>query len=102
MLAYKNIISGLNRITPNKEQLSCELENQWSVLAEAVQTILRKSGDKDAYNKIKKLTRGVPLNQETYLALVGTLKISEQDKKSLLSLTPSTYVGEIKKILKGY
>lgn len=102
LLAYKNIISGLNRITPNKEQLSCELENQWSVLAEAVQTILRKSGDKDAYNKIKKLTRGVPLNQETYLALVGTLKISEQDKKSLLSLTPSTYVGEIKKILKGY
>ena len=102
LLAYKNIISGLNRIHPNQDQLSFELENQWSILAEAVQTILRKSGDKEAYNKIKKLTRGVPLNQETYLALVDTLKISEQDKKVLLSLTPSTYVGEIKKILKRY
>jgi adenylosuccinate lyase len=102
LLAYKNIVDGLNRIHPNKDQLSLELENQWGILAEAIQTILRKSGDKDAYNKIKKLTRGVPLNQETYLALVGTLKIPEQDKKALLSLTPPTYVGEIKKILKNY
>jgi adenylosuccinate lyase len=102
LLAYKNIISGLNRIHPNAEQLSLELENQWSILAEALQTVLRKSGDKEAYNKIKKITRGAPLTQETYLALVDTLKISEQDKKALLSLTPSTYVGEIKKILKKY
>jgi adenylosuccinate lyase len=102
LLAYKNIVDGLNRIHPNKDQLSLELENQWGILAEAIQTILRKSGDKDAYNKIKKLTRGVPLNQETYLALVDTLKIPEQDKKALLSLTPPTYVGEIKKILKNY
>ena len=102
LLAYKNIINGLNRIQPNKDQLSSELESQWSILAEAVQTILRKSGDKKAYNKIKKLTRGVPLNQETYLSLVESLDVSEKDKKTLLSLTPSTYVGEIKKILRRY
>ena len=102
LLAYKNIINGLNRIQPNKDQLSSELENQWSILAEAVQTILRKSGDKKAYTKIKKLTRGVPLNQETYLSLVESLDISEKDKKNLLSLTPSTYIGEIKKILRRY
>jgi|TARA_Y100000389_G_scaffold152900_1_gene153008 adenylosuccinate lyase len=102
LLAYKNIINGLNRIQPNKDQLSSELENQWSILAEAVQTILRKSGDKKAYTKIKKLTRGVPLNQETYLSLVESLDISEKDKKTLLSLTPSTYIGEIKKILRRY
>ena len=102
LLAYKNIINGLNRIQPNKDQLSSELENQWSILAEAVQTILRKSGDKKAYTKIKKLTRGVPLNQETYLSLVKSLDISEKDKKTLLSLTPSTYIGEIKKILRRY
>jgi adenylosuccinate lyase len=102
LLAYKNIINGLNRIQPNKDQLSSELENQWSILAEAVQTILRKSGDKKAYSKIKKLTRGVPLNQETYLSLVESLDISEKDKKTLLSLTPSTYIGEIKKILRRY
>jgi len=102
LLAYKNIVSGLGRIHPNETQLSDELESQWSVLAEAIQTILRKSGDKNAYNKIKKLTRGVPLNQETYLGLVNQLKISKQDKIALLNLTPATYVGEIKKILKKY
>ena len=102
LLAYKNIVSGLGRIHPNETQLSYELESQWSVLAEAIQTILRKSGDKNAYNKIKKLTRGVPLNQETYLGLVNQLKISKQDKIALLNLTPATYVGEIKKILKKY
>ena len=102
LLAYKNIINGLNRIQPNKAQLSSELESQWSILAEAVQTILRKSGDKKAYNKIKKLTRGVPLSQETYLSLVESLDISEKDKKTLLSLTPSSYVGEIKKLLRRY
>ena len=102
LLAYKNIINGLNRIQPNKAQLSSELESQWSILAEAIQTILRKSGDKKAYNKIKKLTRGVPLSQETYLSLIESLDISEKDKKTLLSLTPSSYVGEIKKLLRRY
>ena len=102
LLAYKNIINGLGRIHPNETQLSNELEGQWSILAEAIQTILRKSGDKNAYNKIKKLTRGVPLDQETYLGLVDRLKISKQDKITLLNLTPATYVGEIKKILKKY
>ena len=102
LLAYKNIISGLGRIHPNETQLSNELESQWSVLAEAIQTILRKSGDKNAYDKIKKLTRGIPLNQETYLDLVNQLRVSKQDKATLLNLTPATYVGEIRKILKKY
>ena len=102
LLAYKNIINGLGRIHPNETRLSNELEGQWSILAEAIQTILRKSGDKNAYNKIKKLTRGVPLDQETYLGLVNRLKVSKQDKITLLNLTPATYVGEIKKILKKY
>ena len=76
LLAYKNIITGLNRIQPNEDQLSSELEGQWSILAEAIQTILRKSGDKGAYNKIKKLTRGVALNQESYLMEIYILKIN--------------------------
>jgi adenylosuccinate lyase len=102
LLAYKNIVSGLGRVHPNKTQLSKELEDQWSILAEAIQTILRKAGDKDAYNKIKKLTRGTPLSRETYLALVNKLSISKQDKAVLLALTPATYLGEIKRILKKY
>ena len=102
LLAYKNIVVGLKRIHPNTKQLSLELENQWSVLAEAIQTVLRKSGDKDAYNKIKKLTRGVPLDRDGYLSLVNKLDLPEKDKQALLDLTPATYSGEIKRILKKY
>jgi adenylosuccinate lyase len=102
LLAYKNIVVGLKRIHPNTKQLSLELENQWSVLAEAIQTVLRKSGDKDAYNKIKKLTRGVSLDRDGYLSLVNKLDLPEKDKQALLDLTPATYSGEIKRILKKY
>ena len=102
LLAYKNIIAGLKRIHPNTKQLSSELENQWNILAEAIQTVLRKSGDKEAYNKIKKLTRGVQLDRDAYLSLVNKLTLSEKDKQALLSLTPATYSGEIKRILKKY
>ena len=102
LLAYKNVVSGLERISPNKKQLSFELENEWGILSEAVQTVLRKSGDKGAYNKIKKLTRGVPLDRGGYLELVNGLGLSKKDRAVLLSLTPATYSGEIKKILKKY
>ena len=102
VLSYKNINRGLERVKPNKSQLEVELENNWSILAEAVQTILRKSGDKNAYQKIKKITRGQELDKEKYLELVKNLEIPNEDKKVLLELSPSTYVGEIEKILKKY
>jgi len=102
ILAYKNLIRGLGRIQPNKNQMQNELENNWGILAEAIQTILRKNGDKKAYQKIKKITRGQELDQEKYLELVSELEINEEDKGVLLSLSPSTYLGEIEKILKKY
>ena len=102
LLAYKNIVNGLGRIRPNKNQAEAELENNWEVLAEALQTVLRKNGDTDAYEKIKKITRGTGLDKEKYLAIVNSLNIAEEDRGALLCLTPSTYLGEIKEILKKY
>ena len=102
LLAYKNIVNGLGRIRPNKNQAEAELENNWGVLAEALQTILRKNGDAGAYEKIKKITRGTGLDKEKYLAIVNSLNIAEEDRGALLCLTPSTYLGEIKEILKKY
>ena len=102
LLAYKNIVNGLGRIRPNKNQAEAELENNWGVLAEALQTVLRKNGDTDAYEKIKKITRGTGLDKEKYLAIVNSLNIAEEDRGALLCLTPSTYLGEIKEILKKY
>ena len=102
VLSYKNINRGLERVKPNKSQLEVELENNWSILAEAVQTILRKNGDKKAYQKIKKITRGQALNKEKYIELVEALDLNSEDRGVLTGLSPSTYLGEIEKILKKY
>ena len=90
------------RVQPNKKQIEKELENNWGILAEAIQTILRKNGDKKAYQKIKRATRGHELNKEKYLELVNNLEITAEDKKVLVDLSPLTYLGEIEKILKKY
>ena len=92
----------MERVKPNKSQLEVELENNWSILAEAVQTILRKNGDKKAYQKIKKITRGQALNKEKYIELVEALDLNSEDRGVLAGLSPSTYLGEIEKILKKY
>jgi adenylosuccinate lyase len=101
LLSYKNLIKGVLRVSPNKVQIKKELDENWSVLAEAIQTVLRKSGDSSAYDKIKKLTRGKPLTKESYKQMVSNLNIADKDKSALLQLTPHTYLGEIDKILEN-
>lgn len=101
LISYKNLIEGVLRVSPNKAQMKKELDENWSILAEAIQTVLRKSGDSSAYDKIKKLTRGKPLTKESYLQLVNSLDVAEKDRVALLELTPHTYLGEINKVLEN-
>ena len=101
LISYKNLIKGVLRVSPNRAQMKKELDENWSILAEAIQTVLRKSGDASAYDKIKKLTRGKPLTKKSYLHLVNSLDITEKDKTALLELTPHTYLGEINKVLEN-
>ena len=101
LISYKNLIKGVLRVSPNKAQMKKELDENWSILAEAIQTVLRKSGDASAYDKIKKLTRGKPLTKKSYLHLVNSLDIAEKDRAALLELTPHTYLGEINKVLEN-
>ena len=101
LISYKNLIKGVLRVSPNRAQMKKELDENWSILAEAIQTVLRKSGDSSAYDKIKKLTRGKPLTKESYLQLVNSLDVAEKDRVALLELTPHTYLGEINKVLEN-
>ena len=101
LVAYKNLIKGVLRVSPNKAQMKKELDENWSILAEAIQTVLRKSGEAFAYDKIKMLTRGKPLTKESYLELVNSLDVAEKDRLILLELTPHTYLGEINKVLEN-
>jgi adenylosuccinate lyase len=70
-----------------------ELNNHWEVLAEAIQTILRKNGKQDAYEQLKELTRGQSINADSMAKFVAELKISDDDKRTLLELTPKNYIG---------
>jgi len=92
-IALQNILKGLSRITINKAQMLKELDNHWEVLAEAVQTILRKSGKQDAYEQLKTLTRGQSIDKASMAEFVSGLKIADKDKQTLRKLTPANYTG---------
>ena len=93
LLGIKNILNGLKRIQVDKIQMNIELDSHWEILAEAIQTVLRKNGKDDAYEKLKELTRGHSINQKTLKIFIESLDISKRDKKTLLSLTPHNYYG---------
>ena len=93
LLGIKNILNGLKRIQVDKIQMNIELDSHWEILAEAIQTVLRKNGKDDAYEKLKELTRGHSINQKTLKIFIESLNISKRDKKTLLSLTPHNYYG---------
>ena len=92
-IAIKSVSKGLKRIKVNDAQLNIELNNHWEVLGEAIQTILRKNGKEDAYEKLKELTRGHSINQKSLSIFVENLDIPESDKQKLLALSPNTYIG---------
>ncbi len=98
-LALKNILNGLDRITINNFKMKNELDGNWEVLAEAIQTVLRKTGNEDSYEKLKKLTRGQKTDSLKIQSFINDLKISDEDKRMLLSLTPSSYIGIANKLV---
>ena len=100
-LAIKSTNNGLNKITPNKEVIDKELNDNWEVLTEAVQTLMRYEGIPDAYEQLKNLSRGSKLDQESYINFINSLKISNDSKNKLLNLKPSLYIGNAKDIAKS-
>ena len=98
LLALKNILKGLSRITIHKHKMSTELDNHWEVVSEAIQTILRKHGQSKAYEQLKEFTRGEAINRKILADYILELNIPKEDKDMLLSLTPQTYTGAASKI----
>ena len=98
-LALDNITKGLERITINKPHMKNELDRHWEVLAEAVQTVMRKNGKPDSYEALKTLTQGQTINKKSLVEFVCGLNISKEDKKTLLSLSPQSYMGIAPKLV---
>ena len=100
-LGLTSCLTGLNKIRPNKEKAIYELSNNWQVLSEAIQIVMKIEGYDNAYEEIKKLTRGKTINKDSYHELVDNLKISRTSKNKLKNLTPETYLGIASKLAKS-
>ena len=97
-LAIQSLIKGFSKLEVNKEQSLKELNNNWQILGEAIQTVMKLEGYDDAYEIIKDLTRGELLTENSYKSLINSLDISIKSKSKLLKLTPATYIGLSKSI----
>ncbi|MBM3208901.1 adenylosuccinate lyase [Candidatus Shapirobacteria bacterium] len=98
LFAYQNIISGLGKITPNEKKINQELEGHWEIITEGIQTILRTEGVVDAYEKLKKLTRGKKVTKGILDRFVNNLSVDPRTKGVLRKLSPLNYIGLAKKI----
>lgn len=93
LLAYEATRDGLTRVKPNLTKIEDDLLEDWSILAEAAQTILRKNSVADPYSLLKGLTRGEKISESKWKEIVNGLSVEEDIKKSLLSLSPKKYIG---------
>ncbi len=94
VLAYQSLLTGLNKLELNESQLAADLDHAWEVLAEPIQTVMRRYGVPGAYEKLKEATRGQAVTREALHALIGGLDIPPAEKERLLALTPAGYVGK--------
>lgn len=98
--AIEQTIGGLKKVEVNTDKISSDLDSKWEVLAEPIQTVLRKYGIPDAYNRLKELTRGKNISKESIQEFIKSLDvISDEDKATLLALTPSAYIGLASRIV---
>lgn len=94
LIALSSIKKGFDKISLNKAKLSADLDKQWIVLAEAIQTILRREGVEEPYELLKGLTRGAGnITQDTLWTFIDGLKVSSEVRQELKSLTPHNYIG---------
>ena len=100
-LGLSSCLTGLDKIQPNKDVAYKELSENWQVLAEAIQIIMKLEGYDNAYEEIKAKTRGQNIDQESYLKIVSDLNITNESKEKLKKLTPLNYLGIASKLAKS-
>ena len=94
LIAFQSTLKGLDKLVLNEEAISQELENNWAVVAEAIQTVLRREGFEKPYEALKGLTRTHDkVTQESVHQFIESLDISEKLKEELKTISPSNYLG---------
>ncbi|PWQ98969.1 adenylosuccinate lyase [Leucothrix arctica] len=93
MIAYNSALKGISKLELNQESIANELDGNWEVLGEAVQTVMRRHGIEKPYEKLKALTRGRRINAADMAEFIDTLELPEEVKQQLHTLTPANYIG---------
>jgi len=93
LIAYQASLKGIGKLEINAARLAEDLNNAWEVLAEPIQTVMRRYGIEKPYEKLKDLTRGKEMNQETIQNFIDTLDMPDTAKAELKALTPALYIG---------
>ncbi|MDP4029136.1 MAG: adenylosuccinate lyase [Gallionella sp.] len=101
LLGYESLLKGLNKLEANPQRVADDLDASWEVLAEPIQTVMRRYGVENAYDKLKELTRGQEgINRTSLQAFIATLEIPAAEKQRLLQLSPDTYIGKAAELAK--
>lgn len=93
LIAYEAALKGIGKLEISEARLADDLDHAWEVLAEPIQTVMRRYRIEQPYEKLKALTRGKAITRETLLAFIETLEIPEQEKVRLRALSPASYIG---------
>ena len=93
ILAYSSALKGISKLDPNPESMARDLDANWEVLAEPIQTVMRRYGIENPYEKLKDLTRGQRVNEQIMLDFINNLELPEEAKAQLRLLTPANYIG---------
>ena len=101
LLGYDSCLRGLNKLEINPVKLAEDLDNSWEVLAEPIQTVMRRYGYENPYDTLKEYTRGKAISKESLQSLITELKIPAEAKQYLMDLTPATYIGKATALVKN-
>jgi adenylosuccinate lyase len=93
LIAYQSSLKGIGKLQLNESRLAEDLNDSWEVLAEPIQTVMRRYGIEKPYEKLKELTRGQDMSRAVIQAFVAALDVPEHVRKELLELTPASYIG---------
>ena len=96
LIGYHASLKGISKLEANPERLAEDLDNSWEVLAEPIQTVMRRYGIEKPYEKLKELTRGKRIDQAGFAAFIDTLELPEPVKNELKALSPASYIGNAK------
>lgn len=93
MIGYRALLKGISKLDVNVDLIVADLNNHPEVLAEAIQTVMRKYGLENPYEQLKAFTRGKPITQESLAGLIDSLALPDEAKTALHQLTPEDYIG---------